>query len=182
MEEKPKRRLLTMSTGQADPTGVKRPFRAAFRTSQQREAFSRHQDGIETTPSKLSPLLQRLLCDLTASHQDIHRTLMSRSEPGQHLRLFAHLEATKQRATGQHPWACNRAHSSIGQDRIQPIWLLDRRDGCPVLNPESSVFLTGGVFRRLLELKQSIEQPVRQHELAFEWTDLMAMPGAQQPA
>ena len=48
MEEKPKRRLLTKSTGQADLTGVKRPHRLAFCTSQQREVFSMEHDGSET--------------------------------------------------------------------------------------------------------------------------------------
>ncbi|WP_197459940.1 hypothetical protein [Synechococcus sp. MIT S9508] len=53
MEEKPKRRLLTKSTGQADLTGVKRPHRLAFCTSQQREVFSMQNDGSETIQEKL---------------------------------------------------------------------------------------------------------------------------------
>ena len=60
MEEKPKHRLLTKSTGQADPTGVKRPHRLAFCTSQQGEVFSVRHDGTKTIQKKLQPALKSL--------------------------------------------------------------------------------------------------------------------------
>jgi len=60
MEEKPKRRLMTMSTGQADPTGGKRPHRLAFRTSQQREVFSMQLEGGKTIQDQLQLTLKTM--------------------------------------------------------------------------------------------------------------------------
>ena len=82
MEEKPKRRLLTMSTGQADPTGVKRPHRLAFCTSQQREVLSMQHDSSEAIQEKLQPALKTLR-KLSEQH---------RSEPKSFLPLLRDLE------------------------------------------------------------------------------------------
>ena len=60
MEEKPKLRLMTVSTGEADPTGLKRPHRLAFCTSQQREAFSAQHEGRQSVWEKLKPRLETL--------------------------------------------------------------------------------------------------------------------------
>jgi len=75
MEEKPKRRLLTKSTGQADLTGVKRPHRLAFCTSQQREVFSMQHDGSEIIQEKLQPALKTLR-ELSEQHQDDPESLL----------------------------------------------------------------------------------------------------------
>ena len=116
MEEKPKRRLLTMSTGQADLTGVKRPHRPAFCTSQQREVFSMQHDGSETIQEKLQPALKtlrklseqhrddpeslRLLrLDLEALHRDIQNGAFRASLPEDRQKLFALLK-TKERSGG----------------------------------------------------------------------------------
>ena len=102
MEEKPKRRLLTMSTGQADPTGVKRSHRLAFCTSQQGEVFSMQHDGRETIQEKLKPALKTLrelselhrddpesllvlLRDLEALHRDIQEDAFRFETSNQHL-------------------------------------------------------------------------------------------------
>ena len=116
MEEKPKRRLLTMSTGQADPTGVKRPHRLAFCTSQQREVFSMQHDGSETIQEKLQPALKTLrelseqhrddpesllllLRDLEALHRDIQDDAFRESLPEDRQKLFALLK-TMERSGG----------------------------------------------------------------------------------
>ena len=116
MEEKPKRRLLTMSTGQADPTGVKRPHRLAFCTSQQREVFSIQHDGSETIQEKLQPALKTLrelseqhrddpesllllLRDLEALHRDIQDDAFQASLPEDRQKLFALLK-TMERSGG----------------------------------------------------------------------------------
>ena len=116
MEEKPKLRLLTMSTGQADPTGVKRPHRLAFCTSQQREVFSMQHDGSETIQEKLQPALKTLrelsehhrddpesllllLRDLEALHRDIQDDAFRASLPGDRQKLFALLK-TMERSGG----------------------------------------------------------------------------------
>ena len=116
MEEKPKLRLLTMSTGQADPTGVKRPHRLAFCTSQQREVFSMQHDGSETIQEKLQPALKTLrelseqhrddpesllllLRDLEALHRDIQDDAFRESLPGDRQKLFALLK-TMERSGG----------------------------------------------------------------------------------
>ena len=116
MEEKPKLRLLTMSTGQADPTGVKRPHRLAFCTSQQREVFSMQHDGSETIREKLQPALKTLrelseqhrddpesllllLRDLEALHRDIQDDAFRASLPGDRQKLFALLK-TMERSGG----------------------------------------------------------------------------------
>ena len=75
MEEKPKRRLLAKSTGQADLTGVKRPHRLAFCTSQQREVFSMQRDGSETIQEKMQPALKTLR-ELTEQHQGDPESLL----------------------------------------------------------------------------------------------------------
>ena len=116
MEEKPKRRLLTMSTGQPDPTGVKRPHRLAFCTSQQREVFSMQHDGSETIQEKLQPALKTLrelseqhrddpesllllLRDLEALHRDIQDDAFRESLPEDRQKLFALLK-TMERSGG----------------------------------------------------------------------------------
>ena len=116
MEEKPKRRLLTMSTGQADLTGVKRPHRLAFCTSQQREVFSMQHDGSETIQEKLQPALKTLRelseqhrddpesllvlrRDLEALHRDIQDGAFRASLPEDRQKLFALLK-TKERSGG----------------------------------------------------------------------------------
>ena len=116
MEEKPKRRLLTKSTGQADLTGVKRPHRLAFCTSQQREVFSMQHDGSETIQEKLQPALKTLrelpkqhrddpesllllLRDLEALHRDIQDDAFRESLPEDRQKLFALLK-TMERSGG----------------------------------------------------------------------------------
>ena len=116
MEEKPKRRLLTKSTGQADLTGVKRPHRLAFCTSQQREVFSMQHDGSETIQEKLQPALKTLrelseqhrdnpesllllLRDLEALHRDIQDNAFRASLPEDRQKLFALLK-TMERSGG----------------------------------------------------------------------------------
>ena len=116
MEEKPKRRLLTMSTGQADPTGVKRSHRLAFCTSQQGEVFSMQHDGRETIQEKLKPALKTLrelselhrddpesllvlLRDLEALHRDIQEDAFRESLPEDRQKLFALLK-TMERSGG----------------------------------------------------------------------------------
>ena len=116
MEEKPKRRLLTKSTGQADLTGVKRPRRLAFCTSQQREVFSMQHDGSETIQEKLQPALKTLrelseqhrdnpesllllLRDLEALHRDIQDNAFRASLPEDRQKLFALLK-TLERSGG----------------------------------------------------------------------------------
>jgi hypothetical protein len=51
---------MTVSTGLPDPTGVKRPHRLAFCTSQQREVFSVQSDGSKTIREMLQPPLKTL--------------------------------------------------------------------------------------------------------------------------
>ena len=51
---------MTMSTGQADPTGGKRPHRLAFRTSQQREVFSMQLEGGKTIQNQLQLTLKTM--------------------------------------------------------------------------------------------------------------------------
>tara|TARA_B100001059_G_scaffold222962_1_gene247458 strand:- start:345 stop:776 length:432 start_codon:yes stop_codon:yes gene_type:complete len=116
MEEKPKRRLLTKSTGQADLTGVKRPHRLAFCTSQQREVFSMQHDGSETIKEKLQPALKTLrelsdqhqgdpesllllLRDLEALHREIQDGAFRESLPEDRQKLFALLK-TMERSGG----------------------------------------------------------------------------------
>ena len=116
MEGKPKRRLLTKSTGQADLTGVKRPHRLAFCTSQQREVFSMQHDGSETIQEKLQPALKTLrelseqhrddpesllllLRDLEALHRDIQDDAFRESLPEDRQKLFALLK-TMERSGG----------------------------------------------------------------------------------
>ena len=116
MEEKPKRRLLTKSTGQADLTGVKRPHRLAFCTSQQREVFSMQHDGSETIKEKLQPTLKTLrelsdqhqgdpesllllLRDLEALHREIQDGAFRESLPEDRQKLFALLK-TMERSGG----------------------------------------------------------------------------------
>ena len=116
MEEKPKRRLMTVSTGQPDPTGVKRPHWLAFCTSQQREAFSMQHDGSETIQEKLQPALKTLrelseqhrddpesllllLRDLEALHRDIQDDAFRASLPEDRQKLFALLK-TMERSGG----------------------------------------------------------------------------------
>ena len=116
MEEKPKRRLLTKSTGQADLTGVKRPHRLAFCTSQQREVFSMQHDGSEIIQEKLQPALKTLrelseqhrddpesllllLRDLEALHRDIQDDAFRESLPEDRQKLFALLK-TMERSGG----------------------------------------------------------------------------------
>ena len=116
MEEKPKHRLLTKSTGQADPTGVKRPHRLAFCTSQQREVFSMQHDGSETIQEKLQPALKTLrelseqhqgdpesllllLRDLEALHREIQDGAFRESLPEDRQKLFA-LLTTMERSGG----------------------------------------------------------------------------------
>ena len=116
MEEKPKLRLVTMSTGQADPTGVKQPQRLAFCTSQQREVFSMQHDGSETIQEKLQPALKTLrdlseqhrddaesllllLRDLEALHRDIQDDAFRASLPEDREKLFALLK-TMERSGG----------------------------------------------------------------------------------
>ena len=116
MEEKPKRRLLTKSTGQADLTGVKRPHRLAFCTSQQREVFSMQHDGSETIQEKLQPALKTLrelseqhqgdpesllllLRDLEALHREIQDGAFRESLPEDRQKLFALLK-TMERSGG----------------------------------------------------------------------------------
>ena len=116
MEEKPKRRLLTKSTGQADLTGVKRPHRLAFCTSQQREVFSMQHDGSEIIQEKLQPALKTLRelseqhrddpesllllrRDLEALHRDIQDGAFRASLPEDRQKLFALLK-TMERSGG----------------------------------------------------------------------------------
>ena len=116
MEEKPRRRLLTMSTGQADPTGVKRTHRLASCTSQQREVFSMQHNGSETIQEKLQPALKTLrelselhrddpesllllLRDLEALHRDIQDDAFRESLPEDRQQLFALLK-TMERSGG----------------------------------------------------------------------------------
>ena len=116
MEEKPKRRLLTKSTGQADLTGVKRPHRLAFCTSQQREVFSMQHDGSEIIQEKLQPALKTLRelseqhqddpesllllrRDLEALHRDIQDDAFRASLPEERQKLFALLK-TMERSGG----------------------------------------------------------------------------------
>ena len=116
MEEKPKHRLLTKSTGQADLTGVKRPHRLAFCTSQQREVFSMQHDGSETIQEKLQPALKTLrelseqhqgdpesllllLRDLEALHREIQDGAFRESLPEDRQKLFALLK-TMERSGG----------------------------------------------------------------------------------
>ena len=116
MEEKPKRRLMTMSTGQADPTGVKRPHRLAFCTSQQREVFSMQHDGGKTIQNQLQPTLKTvhdlveqhrddpesllmLLRELEALHRDIQDGAFRESLPEDRRKLFALLK-TMERSGG----------------------------------------------------------------------------------
>ena len=66
---------MTVSTGLADPTRGKRPFRLAFCTSQQREAFSVESNGTQSIHNTLQPMLDQLR-ELSEEHRGDPETLL----------------------------------------------------------------------------------------------------------
>ena len=67
---------MTVSTGLADPTRSKRPYRLAFCTSQQREAFSVESTGSQSIHNTLQPMLDQLR-NLSEEHRGDPETLLS---------------------------------------------------------------------------------------------------------
>lgn len=107
---------MTVSTGQPDPTGVKRPRRLAFCTSQQREVLSVQSNGSKSIKETLEPALQTLrdlseqhrgdpecllvlLRDLEALHRDIQDGAFRESLPENRQKLFRLLK-TMERSGG----------------------------------------------------------------------------------
>ena len=129
---------MTVSTGLADPTRSKRPYRLAFCTSQQREAFSVESTGSQSIHNTLQPMLDQLR-NLSEEHRgdpkhfvsaagarsaasgDTRRCLRA-SLPEDRQKLFGLLQTMERSGGWPTSRGCSCAHLLICLIKAPPIW------------------------------------------------------------